>query len=70
VGAIPGLAKGTASIELASGAEKATAAKPEALGPEAQGVAAWVESPPQGEARRASANERRWQAQVARTRKK
>ena len=30
VGAIPGLAKGTASIELASGAEKAAAAKPEA----------------------------------------
>jgi len=32
-GAIPGLAKGTASIELASGAEKAAAAKPEALEP-------------------------------------
>jgi len=33
VGAMPGLVKGTASIELASGAEKAAAAKPEALGP-------------------------------------
>jgi len=30
---IPGLAKGTTSIELESGAEKAAAAKPEALGP-------------------------------------
>ena len=39
MGAIPGLAKGTASIELASGAEKAAAAKPEALGPEAYGKA-------------------------------
>jgi len=70
VGTIPGLAKGTASIELASGAEKATAAKPEVLGPKVQGVAAWVESLPQGEARRVSANKRRWRAQVARTRKK
>ena len=34
-GAILGLAKGTASIELASGAEKAAAAKPEALEPAA-----------------------------------
>jgi hypothetical protein len=32
-GAIPGLAKGTASIELASRAAKAAAAKPEALEP-------------------------------------
>jgi len=39
VGAIPGLAKGTASIELASRAEKAAAAKPEALGPGAYGKA-------------------------------
>jgi len=30
VGALPGLVKGTASIELASGAEKAAAVKPEA----------------------------------------
>jgi len=39
MGAIPGLAKGTASIKLASGAEKAAPAKPEALGPEAYGKA-------------------------------
>jgi len=58
VGTIPGLAKGTASIELASRAEKATAAKPKALGPKAQGVAAWLESLPQGKARWASANKR------------
>jgi len=32
-GTTPALAKGTASIELAGGAEKATAAKPEALEP-------------------------------------
>ena len=37
MGAIPGLAKGTTSIELASGAEKSAAGKPEALGPEAYG---------------------------------
>jgi len=35
VGAIPGLAKETASIELANRAEKAAAAKPEALEPAA-----------------------------------
>jgi len=39
MGAIPGLAKGTTSIELASRAEKAATAKPEALGPEAYGKA-------------------------------
>ena len=33
VGTIPGLAKGTASTELASRAEKAAAAKPEVLEP-------------------------------------
>jgi len=36
---IPGLAKGTGSIELASRAEKATTAKPKALGPGAYGKA-------------------------------
>src|SRR6266581_9267327 len=35
-----------------------------------QGVAAWVESPPQGEARWASANHTRWRARAARTREK
>jgi len=36
-GATPALAKGTASIELAGGVEKATAAEPEALEPGAHG---------------------------------
>jgi len=36
---IPGLAKGTGSIELASGAEKATTAKPKALRPRVYGKA-------------------------------
>jgi hypothetical protein len=52
-GAISGLAKGTASIEFASGAENTGATKPEALEPRAYGKAGCgQESPPQGEARR------------------
>ncbi len=52
-GAIPGLAKGTTSIELASRAEKAAAAKTEALEPGAYGKGGCVqETQPPGEARR------------------
>jgi len=48
-----GLAEGTASVELASGAERTTTAKPEALEPEAYGEAACVRETParQGQAR-------------------
>ena len=64
MGAIPAMAKGTASVEPAGGAEKAAAAKPEAFEPETsgnlvqQGAGAvgsrhgreQVRRPPQGEA--------------------
>jgi len=52
VGAATALAEGTASIEPASGAERAAAANPEALEPGAHGEAEHgQETPPQGEAK-------------------
>jgi len=51
VGAAPALAEGTGGVELVGGAERATTAKPEALGPGAYGEAGCGhETPLQGEA--------------------
>jgi len=51
IGAAPALAKGTGSVKLVGGAERATTAKPEALGPGVYGEAGCGhEMPLQGEA--------------------
>jgi len=58
VGTAPAMAEGTAGVEPAGGAEKATTANPEALEPGAHGEAgSRREGPPQGD-RRKRASER------------